>query len=251
MSFLPDLDQIIQVGRGAAASVVGQTYSVYRLTDTTSNSIFSSDPVLTEFPAKFDKAKTADIENVTFELLVCALTCDNTNLQIGDVLKETGYKADGGQYVLAQTRPLKPSIFVRVERDVAISRPSPAGGNASQQPDSGAQLAPGYLGITKSGEEILTLTNGLYAFASSGSVASVPFGLQPQNRVRGEHKPDIPTQVPEVQFVGFLPFLPGVQILENDIISSDAQDRYVVVQVYQSDDIGLQGYIVILKKMAV
>jgi hypothetical protein len=69
--------------------------------------------------------------------------------------------------------------------------------------------------------------------------------------MRSLHKPDLPTQVPDVQFVGYLPLLDGVQIIENDIINSDSSDRYVVAQVYQSDTVGLQGYILLLKKMAV
>jgi hypothetical protein len=88
-------------------------------------------------------------------------------------------------------------------------------------------------------------------FASAGLMASVPFGLQPMNRIRGPHKPDFPTQVEETQFLGYLPMMPGVQIIENDIINSDSGDRYRVAQPFQSDDIGLQGYILILKKMNV
>jgi hypothetical protein len=251
VSFLPDIDAVIQAGRGAAASVLGQTYDVYRRTSGSNNSVISGTPAISAFQAyKNDPVKSA-IENVAFELQVYPFTCDNSSLQFGDILVETGYKSDGGHYAYAQGRPRELSLFVRCERNVSLSRPTPKGGSAAEQPASGSIVASGYIGVTKASEEILTLTNGTYAFSASGSLATVPFGLQPQNRMRSLHKPDLPTQVPDVQFVGYLPLLDGVQIIENDIINSDSSDRYVVAQVYQSDTVGLQGYILLLKKMAV
>lgn len=252
MSFLPQIDEIVQVGRGVAASVLGQTYDVYRLTSSTNNSIISGSPHISGFPARIRKlVDRKALENAIFELEAFEFTCDNTTLDLGDVLVETGYESDGGQYVFAQRRPTRENVFIRCERNVSLSRPTPKGGSAAQQPVSGSVVASGYIGITKANEEILTLANGNYAFAATGTLATVPFGLQPQNRVRSMHKPDLPTQVPDVQFVGYLPLMPGVQILENDIINSDSGDRYVVVQVYQSDTVGLQGYILMLHKMAV
>jgi hypothetical protein len=252
VTHVQQIDGAIQAGRGAAATVLGQTYDVYRLTNATNNSVVSGTPHIAAFQARIRKITDKKaIENVPFDIQVFEFTCDNRALVPGDILVETGYEGDGGKYAFAQRRPTRESIFVRVERNVSLSRPTPAGGSSAQQPSSGAIKAPGYIGITKATEEILTLTSGVYAFETSGPIATVPFGLQPQNRIRSPHKPDSPTQVPEVQFVGYLPFMPGIQVIENDVISSDNSDRYVVVQVYQSDTVGLQGWILILRKMAV
>lgn len=245
------VDRKVQYGRGRAAAVLGQTYDVHRLDNTTNNSIITGSPVLSSFPAYLDKAKRGDLENVIFDLLAVQMTCDNSKLRLGDILVETGYESNAGQYAFAQRRPLKPSIFIRVERNVNITRPNPLAGQAGEQPTSGSVVATDYIGVTQASELYLTLTNGQYNFASAGLMASVPFGLQPQNRIRGPHKPDFPTQVEETQFLGYLPALPGVQILENDVVNSDAGDRYRVAQPYQSDDVGLVGSVLILKKIMV
>ena len=250
-SQIAKIDTAIQRGRGAAAQVLGQSYAQYRLTNATNNSVVSGTPVNANFLARIAKAKKQSIENQVFDLQVFSATCDNTTLQFGDILVESGYESDGGQYAVAQKRPTRETLLVRVERNASITRPNPLGGAFTDQPASGSAPARNYVGPTKSSELVLTLTNGSYSFQPSGTFAAVPFGLQPQNRMRNGHKPDFPTQVPEVHFLGYLPYLPGVQIVENDVINSDSSDRYVVGMVYQSDDVGFQGYLLGLIKMAV
>ncbi len=247
------VDGKVQYGKGRAASVIGQTYDAFRLKETTNESIISGAPIYSQFPAKIQRTtKRFAIENNSFELLVYEFTCDKRKLELGDTLVETGYGSDGGIYVFAEERPLKPNLFVRAESMVSITRPSPYGGQAEQQPTSGAIYQPKYGGAPKATEKILTLTDGLYSFEASGTYAAVPSGLQPRTSVKGLHKIEMPTQVPQTEFANFLPLLPGIPaILENDIINYENGDRYQVVESFTTGDTGLQGWFLLTYKIGV
>lgn len=259
MSFLQSLgvletiDHAVQQGRGVVGAIEGQTYTVYRLTASTNVSMISGTPAIASFPAKIARTrKSWAIENATDQLLVYEFVCDKTPLQLGDALVESGYGSDGGMYIFAEARPLLPNLFVRTESAVTVTRPAPIGGQASQQPASGAVAQIGnYGGTPKSSELILTLSSGLYSFESSGTYASVPCGMQPRSRVRGLHKIEFPTQVPQTEFANYLPLLPGVAILENDLINYENGDRYQVVQTFSTGDTGLQGWLCITYKVSV
>lgn len=252
MSFLPDLDAIIQEGRGIASSLLGQTYDVRRLSATTSGSIMSNAPVIASFPAYIRKAKKVAIENQTFDLEVFEFKCDNRTLQLGDVLKETGYQArPSNVYVFAQYRPPRETICVRVEAWVSITRPQPKGGAASQQPGAGVVRQSRYMGVTKAGEQVLTLVNGTYAFDAAGSTpASVPAALSQLNRVRdGSDPKNLSTPLYRTHWAAYLPPL-DVKIDDLDRITFGNGDRYEATSVYPAMDFGLQGTIMILEKLA-
>jgi hypothetical protein len=122
-SDLKQIDQAIQAGRGAAASVLGQTYNVYRLSSAAQAGILTTTPVIVGYQAYLAKASKAKIENDTLELEVAQWTCDVTNLILGDVLVETGYKSEGSSWCFSQARPRRESLFVRVELAAKIYRP--------------------------------------------------------------------------------------------------------------------------------
>lgn len=248
---LKQINTAIQKGRGAAASGLGQTYDVYRLTSATSGQIVSGTPVYTGFPAKLTHwKKSDDIENNTLGAMIFAATCDNTYLLVGDVLKGYGYGSDGAMYVVADERPLKQTILVRCEQAATITRPTSPADNVALNPST-PTIVSGYGGVTKSTEESLVLNNGLYSWSSSGTAAMVPFGLQPVFRLREMPPSKLPTDTRRENFIGFLPLLPGVVIEENDVISSgSAGDRYRVEQNYIAE-YGLQGQIFILEKLTV
>lgn len=185
LNTMPLIDYAIQVGRGAAAAVVGQTYDVRRLTDTTNVSVSSNDPVFTQFPARLERTTSKVLlENQIFELMVFKSTCDNRELVLMDQLTETGYEAMAqGVYIFAQARPTRETIFMRAESNITISRPMPTSLAASTQPISGTTyIGDGaWSGVWKEGDQPLTLINGMYGFATvdlSGMVsgASVVFG---------------------------------------------------------------------------
>src|ERR1700738_173915 len=254
MSRLVYWDNLVQYGRGVGANVVGQSYSVYHLGPTTSGGIETGAPLFgpggtistNYLQASITKAKRAHVvENTTFELLTFEAIVDNRKLSLGDVLVETGYEGTGSNYVVAQRRPMRPTVLVRSEQNISISRPTPLGGAAQQQPASGNLFNAAYGGTTKGSEYVLTLTNGLYSFVSSGSPASIPCGIQPQNKLRSYHGLQFPTNIQREYFVAYLPMLPGVQIWEADVLNLSNADRYMVMQPYTSSQIGLVGWILI------
>lgn len=254
MTRIAYIDGKVQRGRGKASNVLGQTYTVQRLSAAVNGSITNASPLYTGFPASVAKASKMKIENQTFDLQVFTATCDNRNLQIGDLLTETGYGSDGGAFTLAQKRPLRETILVRTESSITITRPKPAGGQASQQPLQGSTIAPGYLGVNKAGEWPLTLANGMYAFEPTGSPAVVPCGLQPLNRVRDGAKGDaagrLPTALYREHFLAYLPLLPGETLNELDRLNFGNSDRYEVALFFTSAQRGFSGYICIVEKLS-
>src|SRR6185437_11055391 len=108
------IDQALQLVQGAIASVLGPTFDVYRVVDTSNGSIFDGPPVLSGFPISPVKTGKKFIENQTFDLLGFIGTCDNRQLEYGDVVIKTGYDPRTTDvFVFAQLRELGPSIFVR------------------------------------------------------------------------------------------------------------------------------------------
>lgn len=253
---MPLINQAVQIGRGVDGAINGQQFDVYRLGPTTSNGVVTGNPLYAGYPASMKRASKADIENFSFELQIFEGQCDSLALTTGDVLVESPayYQGTGSMYVFAQHRPLAPNLFVRCEYSISITRPSPQGGQAGQQPVSGmiAQSPyTGYGGVTKASAQLCTLTNGLFGFSSAGSLASIPCQIQPQNRVTGIHSRDLPTAFPETRFSAYVPLLPGVQVQENDELNLPNGDRYSVLQPYSSGEVGLVGYILLLRKLAV
>lgn len=252
-SYISLIDGAIQQGRGAAATVVGQMYDVYRLT-TQSGQVVSGTALYKNFPAKLTRWKnTKDIENEDLGAIVFAATCNNLYLQIGDILVglgSQGYRSDGAMYVVADERPLKQTVVVRCEQSATITRPTTSTSNVSLNVGKPTVVTT-YSGITKSTETSLVLNNGQYSWSTSGTAAMVPFGLQPTHRLREYPASKLPTDTRKETFIGFLPATPGVIIEENDVISSgSAGDRYRVEQNYIAEH-GLQGQILIVEKLVV
>lgn len=249
---LQQIDQAIQAGRGAAASVLGQTYTQYRL-GSTSGSITSGAPVATNFPARIGKAQKKAVENQSFDLLIFEAICDNRTLDIGDLLVETGYGSDGGQFWVAQKRPTRETLWVRAESNCNVTRPMPTAGAASEQPASGPELVDGYAGLQKDTEQILTLQNGLYSFTSAqgATKAVIPAGLQPLNRIKDARDPGIPTALYREHFLIYLPLLPGAILNELDRISfSNMGDAYEIALMFTTEQTGLSGWILVAEKLA-
>jgi hypothetical protein len=246
-SAIRQIDAAIQAGRGAAASVLGETHDVRRMSPTTNGSISSNAPVISAFQAYVPKkAKKMDVENDLFSLNAYEAKCDNTQLQIGDVLTQTGYKSDGRVYTYAQQRPAGKSIFVRTEWNCFISRPHPGAGNPEQQPTSGAVFIEERGAISKLSEQVLVLQNGTYSFEDAGaSPAGIYVGMQQLNRIRDGKGLGTPTDLPDEHFLFYVPYLPGEQIERKDRINLGNSDRYEVLSVYSSDAVGLVGSIII------
>jgi hypothetical protein len=255
------LDSKVQYGRGKAAGVYGQTYDVYRITNQT-GSYMDGPPVFSDFPMSPFKAKKGQTENQTFDLQIFDGTCDNTKLQLGDILVETGFEGEqGDRFVFAQRRPFRGrSLFVRCEANISVTRPQPKGGQAGQQPQSGGIRAPGYIGLTKRGEYGVKLARGNYYFTNQvvaqplanspfSGLAAIPAALLQLNRIRDAALPKLPVTLFREHFVIYLPLLNGIQIQELDRLNLQNSDRYETASVYTSEMTGLVGYIAICEKL--
>jgi hypothetical protein len=247
------LDSVVQGLRGVAGSMDGQTYDIRRLSGSTNVAIASNAPVISGFQARPLKAHREFIEGTTFELLAMEMACDNRTLLRQDVATENGYKSDGGVWTVAQMRPLDPTIWIRTERVATITRPMPPGGRASQA-SSGNSIAAGYLSSNKKDEQVLTLTNGVYAFAESGATAaSVQVGLQMSSRVRDGSKDDAggstSDPLPTAQFIAYIPLVPDETLRRLDILNIGA-DRYAIQKLSGSGEVGLTGYVCVCDQIA-
>jgi len=262
------LDRKVQYGRGKAAGVYGQTYDVYRNGPNVSGSIYDSKPVLSNYPMSPAKAKSSQIENETFKLQVFDGDCDNGKLQLGDILKETGYEAltisgqqvqggtsnafTGDVFCFAQRRPFRgKNLFVRCEAAISITRPTPRSGAAAQQPQSGGVKASFHIGVDKASEWGMVLSNGEYFFSNDPqyNLAGVPAGLLQLNRIRDASNPKWPVALYREHFVIYVPLLNGVQIQELDSFNFPNSDRYTAASVYTSEDTGLIGWVIIPEKL--
>lgn len=255
LTFIDEIDGAIQEGRGAAAEVLGQTYDVRRLDDKTNGSISNNQPIFKNFPARLRRTtQKVAIENEIFSLLCFVALCDNSKIELMDQFREVGYGAmDQGIYVLAQKRPTRETLWMRAEWNCAITRPHPDGGRSDQQPTTGWSSIDGYGGIPKAHEEVLTLTNGLYAFSNDTALspASVSCALQPLNRIRDGSSLGTPTDFYREHFLVFVPDLPGEQLNELDRINFPNSDRYEIAVIYTSDLTGLAGNILVVEKLGV
>jgi hypothetical protein len=117
---------------------------------------------------------------------------------------------------------------------------------------SGSVVAGGYLGIDKAGEQILTLTDGLYEFTSAGGAtpAGVPCGIQPLNRVKDAKEPKLPTVLYREHFLAYIPELPGEQLNELDRLNLPNSDRYEIAMLFSTGETGIAGTVAIVERLA-
>ena len=248
------VDGKIQYGRGRAANVLGQTYTVYRLGPKSNGSILNGKPVYNKFQMRGEKSSKKALENATFDLLAFTFEVDNLKLERGDILVETGYKSDNGIWMFAQDRPTRESVFMRVETKCFISRPNTGAGSSAQQVAGSGVVVSRAWGATYKGiEEYLTLAGGVYTFKSPPDAtmgATIPIGIQPLNRVRDGTIPKVPTKQYRTHHLVFVPLVIGEQLNEQDRINAATGDRYEIMEVHSTVEVGLSGYICIVEKLA-
>jgi hypothetical protein len=252
--YLRNMDRQLQIMGGGYASEWGQSYDVRRLDGATNVSVQSNAAVIPGFLGSAERT-TAKVllENQTFEILTFELTCNRTNLQIFDQLTETGFGAEPEDiFVIASMRPTRPTIAVRAESAVSITRQMPTAGAASQQPTSGNTFISGmdgWSGTAKSDELVLTLIDGVYAFAAPGATAaSVQVGLEPTGRIKDGNTLAVPTEIPRAAFVAYCPMLPGAPLVVEDRFNLGSA-RYEITKLFNTNTTGLAGYILMLEAM--
>jgi hypothetical protein len=243
MSFLQAYNAGVQAMRGGLASF-GQTYDIRRLDGSTNVSIGLNAPVISGFQASIEsRARKKYVENETLNLLAYEATCNNLSLMIGDLCSETGFGSDGGTYYVVEMRPPRPTIWIRAETVCSIARPNPEGGAATQLPESGNFAPPGYGGIPKSSDLVLTLVNGVFSFQESGDPASIQIGLQMRGRAKDGESLGTPSDVYRSEYVAYLPNLSNVVIAPLDRINTASGFRYEVKDSQSTGNIGIAGTI--------
>jgi hypothetical protein len=233
--------------RGGWGAAFGPPFIVYRLSPTTpATGILTDTPVIALYNAEFKRLPKTEIEDETFGAIAFEGTCDNTFLQFGDILKETGYRSTGAVYCYAQYRIYGPNVFMRCERTAIVRRPTDV-----HAPNIGAEPLTQWTAVTGTDAEVTeatayaaVLTDGTYAFTPAGTAPTpVPYGAQPTTRISGTHPENVPTSTSDQRFSIYLPPMPGITILPNDEIED--QDGtgtvYVAQEVYTSVDTGLYG----------
>lgn len=269
------IDSKVQYGKGRAASVLGQTYTVFRNPTYSTNlpspningSLTASAPVLANYQAYVERTTSKKlIENAAFDILIYDVTCDNRQLVLQDLLVQTGYENDGSVFVMAFRRPVPPyvTLWVRTESTCTITRPYPIAGQAAQQPTSGPRETKGWGGVTKQGEQFLTLVNGAYSFVSATDInpktnlpylpATVYCGLQATAKISDTAKSSaagaIPTAIYRERFAIYIPDLPGVVLNELDRVNGPNNDRFEIMLYHNTDAVGLTGYVTVAEKLS-
>lgn len=269
------IDGKVQYGKGRAASVLGQTYNVFRNPTYTTNlpspningSLTSSPPVIALYQAYVERTTSRKlIENATFGILVYEAKCDNRALVEQDVLVQSGYENDRSVFTYVQRRPVPPyaTLWVRTESTCTITRPYPLSGAAAQQPAAGPRVTKGWGGVTKQGEQFLTLVDGMYSFVGAADlnpVTNLPYtpatvycGLQPSNKISDTQRSSpagaMPTSLYRERFDIYVPELPGVVLNELDRINGPNNDRFEIMLYHNTDGVGLNGYVTVCEKLS-
>lgn len=260
MPILPRVDRAIQRGRGKTAGKIGQTFAQRRLMPNSTGSIFIQAPITTQFPVMLTRAKKVDVEDEIFTLIALTATCDNRQLQLGDLLTETGYGAELTSYVYAQRRPMKPTIWMRTESVATITRPNaeaatdPASNTTPVTPSVtfGDYTPPGvgpntYAGRDPATDLTLSLIAGQYSFGN-GPAAQVPIGIAPVSRVGTSGGTQFAENLSQTRFYGYLPPMPGVTLQRLDRIDVPARGTSYVVQMTYANSVGLVGTVCVLEQ---
>jgi hypothetical protein len=244
------LNNLLQYGQGLGAQIEGQPYNLYRVTNLTpAGGILSGLPLYTNVPVVMRKAAKTVIEGESFSILTMNGMCDNRQMQLGDVLVEQN-SVENAYYAVAQMRPLMPTLFVRCEQTCIIQRPIAEGGAFAQMPQSGSIFQSNYGGTTDASSTYVMCTNGVFTYADDeANAASFPIGLTPTQRIKSMRKPDFVNQLPDQQYIAYIPYIPGLGIAEADNLLLSNGQQFEIVQMYDSEGTGLSGYICIVNEV--
>ena len=250
MAGLGGVFNAINKANALAASKVGQYFDVYRLIPGVSSGslVQSGNKVISGFRAIVgrEEKKLETEANIIIKVPRFILTCDATNLLIGDVLVERGdsFRADenkpydGNMWTFAYIRPLKRYVFVQTPVNGQISRAR----NNPNATDSGLVA---YGAMSKGLEQVLILQNGSYQWAPYGSASTpavIPMGIIATSS-RGElpeAKLRLPTDVARQSWDVYCSLLPGYIPMESHIVTGANGDRYYIRTPFMQQ-IGFQG----------
>lgn len=234
---------------GGFGRAFGRPFAVYRLGSTSTGDFPTAWQKLAQsFPVHRDRisGKLIDQNLATERTLWYQLTGDMSRFKLGDVfVSSDGNYAPGQAYgpgatsvpgtteldgfALAYHGLASPPYGGRVDHRVGIYRPLLTPENET---DGSTRWD-----TTHDADTPLVLTNGKYAWGTSGGVASfVPCGLGSNDRpgIRDEFGPDKIGIPPVTRWMGYLPPLPGYDPNPGDVVVTEFDARYTVVSAFRT-----------------
>jgi hypothetical protein len=209
MSTFDDVQKAIAQGNGISASILGQSFQVFR----NRNLIIPSLPAIV---TRSNDRKSIEAALSLRNLVLMELVVDFTKILPGDVLQGAD---PTDRYVIASIRPMKKVIAYRTETPVTIRRP-----NQPVQVTSPDNHIEPYSGIQEAKNYWLTYTpsSNTYAFqdpTTSGiSEIQLYAGLSQINYTGSETPFKLPTDTRTTRWVFVIELLNGAPIVEGDHI---------------------------------
>jgi hypothetical protein len=249
--------RLIDKQLGAFGNRIGQPFSVYRLTPSSTGDFPTGWALVTsQAHAHRNRVRSQDAEvSMTSERTVWyEVIADMSPFWLGDVFLATdspffpgvayGDRATGlagtielNGFALAWHAPIRPPLAARIDHRCRIYRP-----NLTPEvfPDNSSQWR-----STREWDTPLVLNNGVYSWgaASSSPASLVPCGFGTSDRqTRGEDMaPDPPGMLPVPRYYVYLPPLPGYTAAEGDAIITEDDARYAVIAPYRQET-GVVGH---------
>lgn len=144
---------------------------------------------------------------------------------------------------MAWHRPVMKPIGARIDRRCQIYRPA---GTPYTMYDGTLRWS-----MTENDGLPLQLTNGAYAFGSMGETASyVPIGMGSRDRPsRGKNfQPPTPGVTGSTYWYGYIPYLPGYEPTEGDMVRTEDGARYFIFNPYEQEA-GVVGSQLLLERV--
>lgn len=255
MSDLGPFQLLVDQTLGAFASALGQPFSVYRNTPSSSGDFPTGwTQITSQFRCHRNRVRSQDAEvSMTSERTVWyEVLGDVSPYWLGDVFVQTdspyfpgiayGPRAtaiavttDLNAFALAWHPPLRAPLAARIDRRVGIYRPALVPQTVSDGSPLTASLQ---WRSTREYDTPLVLSNGAFSWGAPGGTASlVPCGFGTSDRqTRGEDMaPDPVGMVPSPRYYAYLPPLPGYQSAEGDAIITEDDARYVVISPFRQE----------------
>jgi hypothetical protein len=253
----------IDRGLGKAASKLGQPFSIYRITSTSSGDYPTGWSLLAQNQPFFRRRiKDTKLESAVLSTgtLFYQIIGDVDPYLLGDVFLCTdpayspGVSYGAGAtllpgtlefnaFALAWHMPVNEPVGGRLDRRAGIYRPAPG---PAPLPDGSA-----YWKTTYDQDTPLVLIDGQFLWGQPGATASwVPCGLASTHRVGGDvlFPPRVPGMTDALRYYVYLPPLLEYTASEGDAIVTEDGARYLVVHPYRQDA-GVVGSQLVVKRM--
>lgn len=240
MADYASIQERIDHGRGVGANHIGQPYSVYRISSTSSGDVISASNLIQEnfnaYRREFEDEDGSLETSFKISTYWYELMADASTLLVGDILIQTdnvygagstlvNYATDQFDGVcMVNHAPLKKIIGARLDRNATFYRPATV------------PLPSGDMDSTLNSASPLVLSNGTFSFGTAGQTASkIPVGFMPDMKETGRIFTQTPNMIGNTNWICYVIPLPGVVLREGDRMVTDRGSRYVVVNPYRQE----------------